>query len=117
MVYPSARRRIEYWKQADHQLWCRDRPGPWRPVAIQSTSPTDSAHVHGTFVSEELKPGQVYEVAIWPADNDPNYPAPEPPEQALKAIAVFALLKAPEARHFLESEDWTIGGTHYSHFI
>lgn len=108
---------IEYWKQADHNLWSRDRPGPWRPVSISATGPTDSAHTHGTYVSEDLKPGQVYEVAIWPSDNDPNYPEPEKPEDALKAIAVFALRKAPEEGHFLESEDWTIGGTHCRHFV
>jgi len=106
---------VEYWKQADQNLWWRDRPGPWRRVHLQVTGANDPALVHGSFTSQELAPGQIYEVTIWGADDDPNNPGDR--AKPLKALAVFALRKRPELRSFLDSEDWTVGGTHYRHFV
>jgi hypothetical protein len=105
---------IEYWKDPDQNLWWRDRPGPWRRAHLEVTGADDAALVHGSFTTEALAPGQIYEATIWSGTDDPNAPGDHKP---LVAIAVFALRKAPEPGRFLQSEDWTVGGTQYHHFV
>jgi len=114
---PAGTTKIEYWKNPHDRIWHRDRQGPWRPVQVQVTSPSDPAHTHGTFTSPSLQPGRIYEVSVWERHQDPNHLTVEPPAQPLAKAAIFVLRQRPEQRDFFDGEDWVIGGTRTRHFL
>lgn len=103
-------------------LWERIVGSPWirvpiRPPRIRFSRSGDPAQ-DGMFTMT-LKPGQVYQVAMY-YDTDPTDPNVKDPNTANKKerspdqlITVYARLKDPERTDLLTSEDQNIGGTFF----
>lgn len=109
---------VEYWKEPEHAVWHRWRPGAWQRVKISVTDLDAPEMKHGYFWSPALEPGWVYEVSIWERGVDPNHlPNIDIPPRALASLTVFALRKKPEVRSFLIDETERTGGTYRQHYL
>ncbi len=91
--------------------------GPWVRVDLKAprilSSPSGDPQVDGQF-SQTLSPGQVYQVVMYSWDDfDPNEVDPNGPSRrrADGLVTVIAVLKDPESRELVTSQDQNVGGT------
>lgn len=112
---------IEYAKEASQVVWHRSKPGGWEPVALQvTTAGDDPALIHGYFVSPDLDPGDMYQVAIWDGGIDPNKLGPETSRKPIRAVAstvVLALRRQPGTSDLLRDKNGHTGGTFRSQHV
>ena len=107
--------RGDYWGPI---LWERIVGESWVRVLLEVprviSSPSGDPERDGQFFSPPLKPGQIYQVLMYQFDYfDPNSPGVLSREKPEGFVTVFALLKDPENKSLIVSEDQNVGGTWY----
>ena len=99
-------------------IWERIVGGPWVRVVPEIPrvvgSPSGDLKRDGQFFSPPLSPGQIYQVVMYSSDYvDPNSPGVLTRQKPEGFVTVVALLKDPESRELIVSEDQNVGGTWY----
>lgn len=111
---------IEYGKEASQIVWHRSKPGLWERVNLQVTiAEIDPALTHGYFNSLELKPGDMYQAAIWDDGVDPNRlgEVNRKPVRARASTMVLCLRKQPGPVELLRDKNGHTGGTFRSQHV
>lgn len=104
---------IHYRKEALEELWERYTLGSWSPINVhERTGLGDKADFDGTY-QIVLKPGEVYEVAVYEAIHGPLSTDPI----LRTALKVFCLWKKPEVRKLITDQNSETGGTWHHHQV
>lgn len=109
----SGQSQIFYQKEEKDELWLKDAGGPFEnPNVHVLTGKGDIADKEGDFLIE-LKPGGVYEAAIYEEGHGPL----KTNSIRLAHLLVYCIWKKPEARTLITDHNWSVGGTWYQHQI
>lgn len=103
--------RVSWSKDPDQELWERVNGGTWEPInPYKKTEGEEKDAETEGFFAQALRPGDVYEIAVFASDHGP-LPSVDP--ILVKALKVFGLLKKPETRRLITDGNSSWGGTWY----
>jgi hypothetical protein len=104
---------IAYNKEQSEELWELPPGGSWSQLNVhQLTGLGDAADFSGSY-SRTLTPGQIYRAGLFLQTQGPLTTDPIPRAD----LMVFAILKGPEVRNLIVTEDQNTGGTYHRHNV
>jgi hypothetical protein len=109
----SGSTQIFYQKEERDELWLKDGGGTFQnPNVHVLTGKGDIADREGDFFIK-LKPGGIYEAAIYEEGHGPFHTDPI----RLARILIYCIWKKPEVRRLITDHNQSAGGTWYKHQV